>query len=425
MAVVFLAASILLLDWASPVIPRSGSVTAAYGIYSVFYLLFVVTHGVIVASIIPFRASMTSVTPTALPAGIYSVMVIACWASTAGLLFLIGDRVIYQNVDFINDSFVVTRARLNASRSEAGGVSSLFSVAGNLLQFCYFFTLTMGVYYYELLSQAQRFRLAAWIALIAIAGSYVLGGRSILSLAALAVCATWTARIVAGRASYSSMLSRRAVIRCGIGVGLTLMAMLYVFYARANASALSSQKYLETFIAHLGGEVTQTYRACEAGILCDIYNYAQLTVLYITHGLWVLAESYYHPDALPSMAPLLGGVLSIYSKIDAVGGQVAIYQFSGLFNSLPGSIFYIFGGGGVLFFSVLLGVVTGLSALYLHRSASVVAVLAYVLVCVTMLISPVLSAFNAVMFVFIVLSMLTMVALLFIVQYLRGERRIS
>ncbi|MHC6224580.1 hypothetical protein ACYU03_07335 [Pseudomonas sp. X10] len=333
-------------------------------------------------------------------------MTLACIVSVAGVLALVIDRTIYQGVDFLTQSFVEIRSRLNSEREPGAGISSPFSVFGNLFQFSYFFTFVFLIYYYEGFSRGQRRFYIGLVLFCLISGSYILGGRTIIGLFALTLIAMLVARSVSERSSLRRLLRVRTLLAVAVLLVFVVAAVVYVFHARASVNGLDSSMYLQSFLVHLHGQPVMGYEACTGSAWCDALNYLQLSGIYVTHVFWVLAETIYQPNLRPEGAPVFGASAVILSKV--LGSLSGEYEFAGLFNSLPGSLFYQYGGLGVAVGALFLGCAMALAVCGLRRGSGIGSVLSFYTLFMALLVAPVLSILNMMVFIFLLFSMLVM-----------------
>lgn len=399
MVAVFFAA----LELSIPFTSAFADVYPAYGVYALFYMLLVISYLVLSLNLYALSPCVTPKLTYSPPSALYLVMRLSCWISIIGLLFLVIDRSLYQGVDFLNDNFVEIRSRLNGERGGGEGVSSVFSVLGNLLQFWYYFAFVFLIYYYEFFSARQRRTLGVLIIISLLTGSYILGGRSLVGVLGVSFIAVIIARGSSGRGVYSELFKVRSLVWIFFAGMSCLVIIMYVFYARASVGGNNSEAYLNSFVDHLHGVKTLSYEACSGGAVCDLKNYLLLTALYVTHTFWVLSENIQYTPSDAGGSALWGGVLALYSKIgSAAGGE---YQYAGLFNSLPGSIYYEYGQLGVMVGALLLGGLLSLMNFLLLRSAGVFKVIFYVALLDTLLVAPVLSSLNVIMFIFVLASL--------------------
>ncbi|SDV00037.1 oligosaccharide repeat unit polymerase [Pseudomonas corrugata] len=401
--VLMVALFFVVLEISIPFTSAFADVYPAYGVYALFYILLSLAYFALSLSLHLLAPCSVPKLFREPPRELYLVMRFSCWVSIVGLFFLIIDRSLYQGVDFINDNFVEIRTRLNNERATGEGVSSIFSVVGNLLQFWYYFAFVFLIYYYEFFSVGQRRKLAILIFVALLTGSYILGGRSLIAVLAVSFVAVMIARGSSGREIYSKLFKVRSLIWMFVSGMLCLIVIMYVFYARASVGGNDSESYLNSFVDHLHGIKTQSYEACSVGISCDLKNYLLLTALYVTHTFWVLSESIQYMPGDAGGSALWGGVLALYAKI---GGPVdGNYPYAGLFNSLPGSIYYEYGWLGVAVGASLLGAMLAWMNFLLLRSAGVFKIIFYVALLDTLLVAPVLSSLNVIMFIFVLVSL--------------------
>jgi len=393
----------LVLELSIPYTSAVADVYPAYGVYALFYMVIVVSYFLVSLSLYFIDARTISVSVYSPSRELYTVMRLSCWVSILGLGFLIIDRSLYQGVDYLSSNFVEIRSRLNSERAGAEGVSSIFSVVGNLLQFWYYFAFVFLVYYYEFFSCKQRWVLASLIFVALLTGSYILGGRSLIGVLVVSFIAVIIARGSSGRGAYAELFKIRSLVWIFFAGMLCLAAIMFVFYARASVGGNDSEAYLNSFVDHLHGMKTQSYNACDSGAVCDIKNYLLLTALYVTHTFWVLSENIQYLPSDAGGSALWGGVLALSSKvIGSAGGE---YQYAGLFNSLPGSIYYEYGLFGVVAGALLLASLLAWMNFSLLRSNGIFKVIFYVALLDTLLVAPVLSSMNVIMFIFVLASL--------------------
>lgn len=400
-----MACFLIFIDLLLPFTSAYADVLPAYMLYLSFFTIVYFFYTILIVSI----ESGSSRAPKAivLPNGfVVKSMSFACFLSLLGICSLVVDRTLYQGVDFFAQNFVEIRARLNAERAPGSGVSSIFSVFGNLSQFTYFFTLVCLVFYSEAIG--RRRRLVYWLLVLGLlfSGSYILGGRSIIGLFALTLVAAVVARIVAGRSELRRLLRLRHLILVMILSGIVLLAIAFVFYARATVSNLSSSDYLLNFVEHLRGRPVSGYVPCVDGVECDLLNYVQLSGIYIVHVFWVFAELIDSPIVNPQGAPVFGASAVILSKV--FGGVNGEYEFSGLFNSLPGSLYYQYDVLGMVFGALFIGFALAFAVFSLRSRGGVFALISFYGLFMVLLVAPVLSIFNMMVFVFLLFSMVLM-----------------
>ncbi|MET3053312.1 hypothetical protein ABXV19_16065 [Pseudomonas alkylphenolica] len=396
---------ILLIDILLPFTSAYADVVPGYFVYLAFFTLIYVVYSLLVLGV---EVALPVVQQEIRSPNCYltKCMTLACLVSMAGILALVIDRTMYQGVDFFSQSFVEIRSRLNAEREPGSDVSSWFSVFGNLFQFSYFFTFSCLVFYYEGFSRARRKFYILLVIFCLLSGSYILGGRSIFGLFALTMIAMLVARSVSGRSSLRQLLSGRITLAIFVLLLLVVAAVVYVFYARASISGMDSSTYLHNFVEHLHGRPVIGYQACTGSMWCDALNYLQLSGIYVTHVFWVLAETIAHPVMKPEGVPVFGASAVILAKV--FGSLSGEYEFAGLFNSMPGSLFYQYGGLGVTAGAFFLGFAVALSVCGLRRGGGIVSIVVFYALFMALLVAPVLSILNMMVFIFVLFSMFVM-----------------
>lgn len=400
-----MACLLITIDMLLPFTSAYADVVPAYFTYLAFFIFVYFFYAVLVIMFESSRPRMISgVEP--LNSFMTKCMSVACFLSVLGICSLVVDRTIYQGVDFFTQNFVEIRARLNADRAPGSGVSSFFSVFGNLFQFTYFFAFVCLVFYREAIGSMRRKLYWFTILTLLFSGSYILGGRSIIGLFALTFVGVMVARVVTGRSDFWRLIKFRYLIFMLASTGAVLAAIAFVFYVRASVSNLSSSEYLLNFVDHLRGRAVMEYVPCVSGVECDFINYAQLSGIYVVHIFWVFAELLESPVVNPQGSPVFGASAVILSKV--LGQFVGDYEFAGLFNSLPGSLYYQYGALGMMVGGLFIGCALAYAVFSLRSSGGVFSLISFYAFFMVMLVAPVLSIMNMMVFVFLLFSMVAM-----------------
>lgn len=274
----------------------------------------------------------------------------------AGVVFIGIDRYFYRGIDVFGMSFAEIRASMN---SEGGrrGVSSIFSVIGNLSQVMYLLVAPRLIFYWEeyvSYSFAKLRLIFAFLVACLFLSSYLLGGRTLLLLFVFA-CAG---------AALVRMFFRRSMIPKGIpkiwffwaGAGALLMS-LGVFWVRSQVfGGMESADYLERLLEHVHPYSLDFsgVGVRHGGLYGDFVNYFFCLLAYIFHQIWVF-------DAAVNMALREGSVLLLGVKA-LIPGLIDGAEISEVFQGL------FFSGAAAFYYDLdILGLIVGpfiLSALY-------------------------------------------------------------
>lgn len=390
------AAFLLALDILIPFTSAYADVIPAYLIYTSFFCVFVLFYTLF--SLFFMTVPDSGVAPRGLPIGLLQAMNLSLFMSVLGILSLFVDRAFYREVDFSSSNFVEMRAALNSNAT--GSISSVFSFFGNLFQFSYFFTLLTVIFYRDFVSARRFLVYVFFICVCVFLGSYLLGGRAIIAVVFLSVLAGFVARVVVGVSSFGVLFKGRVLLFFLAMTFVFLFAIIYVFYMRSAVGGTSSIEYLNNFLLHLHGASLLPLERCQKDFFCDIKNYFYLSLLYFTHIFWVLAENIDSPFLSSEGEPLFGAVLSVFSRW--LQFDTGAYEFAGLFNSMPGSLYYKWGGWGVVVGACFIGFLLALAVFCLRFYKGVLSLVFFYLLYMLLLVSPVLSVFNIISFVFVV-----------------------
>lgn len=390
------AVFLLVLDVLMPFTSAYADVIPAYLIYTSFFCVFVLIYSLF--SLCFMAVPIPGGGQRRLPVGLLQTMNFSLFLSVLAIFSLFVDRAFYRGVDFASNNFVEMRAALNSGAT--GSISSVFSFFGNLFQFSYFFTLLAVVFYRELISARRFLVYVFFICACVCVGSYLLGGRAIIAVVLLSVLAGFVARVVVGVSSFGVFFKGKSLLLFFFMSFMFLFVVIYVFYMRSSVGGTSSIEYLNNFLFHLHGVSLLPIGQCGADFFCDIKNYFYLSLLYFTHIFWVLAENVDSPFMSSGGDPLFGAVLSIFSRwLQFDPGN---YEFAGLFNSMPGSLYYKWGAWGVAVGAGFVGFLLALAMFCLRFYKGMLSLVFFYLLYMLLLVSPVLSIFNVISFVFVV-----------------------
>lgn len=307
--------------------------------------------------------------------------------SVAGIILIVIDRIYFRGVDFINMSPAEIRNKVTAE--SAGGVSSIFSLLGNLLQ-CF-----VIVSAYNSIFNDSGFKLfckqTAFI-LVVFASSYLLGGRTPLMTYIVIVFSVY---ICSGRGV--SLFSALKFIFPAFFVAMIFA--LAIFSLRANAVGIDSGEYLSAILIHLGAQEPGS-GVVGSGWAGDILNFFYVILAYLLHPFWVSSEIVIDPARGGNIS--FYALLFLFSKfipVDLDGAKHAYYE---LFSSLPGGLYYDYGLIGLISYSFLLAALgfLGLMLILSSKGASKIGFVIIVFCLGTLLLSPLLHSLNFVFFIF-------------------------
>jgi len=333
--------------------------------------------------------------------------------SFVGLCFLMFDRVYYQGINYTQGVAVAREAWREAGEARGGGVSSAFSLLGNLLSNAYFLPMMYLIVSGNRVPRGVR-NMALCVVFVLLFGTSALsGGRSNILLILIFSVA----------ASFSVQSFRLSDLAPGIQKKMLLLFLVlsaivyvvYVFSARADATGVDSRKYLEGFLPWLGLKLSCS--DCLGGGAIEQLNSLFLLVAgYLVHSFSTTA-------AVVDNGPGEGAVFMIYPlnilfKFGLIGRPNTDWLMAGRFPSLPTVFYYQFGlvGGGVA--SFLLGFLAGVARyLYVFNSNSVIwfflfVTFSSVLMCSPLLLVTEFMGYPSVFFTFLVFAFLNRVLLL-------------
>lgn len=304
-----------------------------------------------------------------------------------GIALIIIDRVYFRGIDFVTMSPAEIRNKITAEST--GGVSSIFSILGNVLQ-CFVVVSAFNSIFKD--AGYRLFFKQGLFLMVVFGSSYLLGGRTPLMTYLVIVFSIY---ISSGRAV--SVFSALKFIFPAFFVAMIFA--LSIFSLRASAVGIDSGEYLSAMLVHLGAE-NASVNSSGGEIGADALNFLYVVMAYLLHPFWVSSEIVVDTER--------GGHISFYAllflfskffSIDLPGAKHAYYE---LFSSLPGGLYYDFGFFGLFFYSFLLSVFgfLGLILLAVSKGLSKVGFVIIVFCVATLFLSPLLHSLNFVFFVF-------------------------
>lgn len=375
---------ILLYCVAALLFPYSGSAGVVYGVVllALFVLFFLLFSFFIFGVAAPFfngrRFDFKGGDASALPFIL----------SIAGIVFLVVDKVYFRGIDFINMTPAEIRNKI--ASEEGGGVSSIFSLLGNVLQ-CFVVVAAFNSIFKD--SGFRFFISQTLFFLVVLASSYLLGGRTPLLTYLVLVFSIY---ISSGRA-VSAFAAAKLMLPA---IFVALAFALSIFALRARAIGIDSSEYLSAMLVHLGASNVDRSLVREGGVLKDGLNYFYVLVAYLVHPFWVSSEIALGSDSGGSIS--FYTVLFLLSKIIFIDLDSAKHAYYALFSSLPGGLYYDYGFVGLLLYSFFLAVIgfSGVAVLVASRGRAICGRMLIIFCLATLLLSPLLHSMNFVFFLF-------------------------
>ena len=355
--------------------------------------------------------------------GIHDKTVLTQWVNLTVILTLVGvlctcyDRLYIQNIDY-SKGLAFAREQWRLVGEARQGVSSIYSVLGNLLSGFPVVLMAIAYYAYEELSIRERL-VSMFVSLSSMLVLVVLsGGRSILMMFALTFLLVGLLRLQQGE----TFLPIGLVFFSKVGMFLLGFVFLlytgFVFHIRAVTGGDTPASYRHETLEHLGG-IDYLTPVVDGDTFLMVTDYLTLIGAYIVHSAWTFASVL---STQPS--ELVGNVTLNFYRIgyakllgEALTDPETI--FSGLFYSLPGSFYYDFGSLGFVLAAMVVGLLLFIAAIIARRKVLTPFTFAiYIASMYIVVLSPLLLAVDIMSFPFIVFDFL-MLHLFFTVSRLR------
>lgn len=338
------------------------------------------------------------------------IFLILAALGVGGILF---DRVIIQGVDY-SGGISAARENWRELSTSRQGVSSPFSVLGNIFYPNVFCSIILTLVFYERLSM-RLFRLLAGLVVVVVF-SLIIGGRtSILVLAAV------TLSSLAMRRMIGLPMTPRGFLKYGaLGFLLCVSFAGLIFYWRMVNSAVDFSSYASSLVGRHGGYVKPDSVLADANIF-DALMYS--IVVYFVHVKWVF-QSILSDEHLLYGNAFFNQVMWILSTRGGVDLSLIGYDYnwthSGNWISLPGALWHDFRALGVLLGSLAVYGIFSLMFLMIVKSSvlgdrlKVWFILASAVLISVLVISPFVFILDVVEFTYLVLGLFLMLVFLFI-----------
>ena len=319
-----------------------------------------------------------------------------------GLIFLIIDRLWVQQIDY---SKGIAFARMQwISQGEARtGVSSLFSVLGNLSVPFIYVPLSMVYLQWEKLGRRLRLIAIPAILFVLLAFSALYGGRTAILLGLTVVASISLIRIMSGKMILPAF-NRKAYVSILCLIIPLLIFVVYIVRERVKMNDMDSYSYAVAIIQGLCGLTTERFEAIRylGEPFADVLYWLITVGSYIIHSMWSFEGVLAIPER-PGTA-LFVTFLELLHRIGLVPEQTH-WLFWYQYINLPGAVWYDFGMIGYIVVSILHGGLLGLSCLMTSRKqADGLGVLFILSVIVISLLSPMCFAAQIFPFVFLIFA---------------------
>lgn len=260
-----------------------------------------------------------------------------------GLLFLAFDRMFIQGVDY-SGGISAARENWREIATSRGGVSSPFSVFGNLMYPTVFVSLLLSIVFYDFL-RGSMLRIIGG-AIIVFGFSLLIGGRTSILVFLCVILGGLNVRVLLGQRFFPRKFFKYCLIMfsaCVFFAGL-------IFFWRMSGSNVGFDSYALSLVARHNGYVRAGVELGDVSMLdALIYSLA----VYFVHVKWifqaVLSDSYLHGHAFLNQ---VFWILSTRGGLDF--GIDYNWTYSGRWISLAGAVWHDYGVFGASFISLAL-----------------------------------------------------------------------
>lgn len=283
------------------------------------------------------------------------LVVPAIWISlilaVLGISSLLIDKMI-NGVDYTS-GICVARYQMNRlGDARHGGVSSVFSVFGNLFATSFFVSVAVAM----VSNISRRMHYAtfgiAFICLMAL--SMIASSRSIILLSGAFFVAMICLRLFLHRAI------RIRLVDVVFGAGMVACALLFigmVFECRATMSNMTSVEYQNKFAPFLGVEGSGVEGSKGAGSVLgeDVSGIVGVSALYLIHSAYTFAGILSMPPEAPRV--MFQYPIELLVRVGVIDHRSEDWALAGRFTSVPGGLYHDFGFWGMCLGSILMGMV--------------------------------------------------------------------
>ena len=318
------------------------------------------------------------------------------------LASLFGDRMI-QGISYA-DGVCYARGQMTRLGQQREGVSSIFSVLGQLLGYAYF--VPAAIVTIRQVSRKTFWGVIAASFAILMLQSEVAASRSTIMLFGMFGFAAICLRVSSGKLPRIRLID---VAMSALIAAAALGFILNVFACRATASKMTTEQYYHEFEGFLGASPsdkagspkTDASPASKRSSGGKLHGLLGITALYATHSAFTFASIVSLPPNHYLMTLSGPAVLLKKIGIDIENGQEQD-TVTGRFPSMPGSFYNDFGVFGILVVAVALGVAMWLGTLLLSLVPTSLFMVGFACAVLAILyVSPLLFALNIMAFPFV------------------------
>lgn len=319
-----------------------------------------------------------------------------------GFGLLAYDRLFAQGVTLF-EGLAAARYEWAALGEVRAGVSSVYSVLGNLLWAFAYVPIVYGYLYYESLRAQRKSPLLPFalgvVAIVAV--SALNGGRMPIVFAVAAIACTGALRRSHGRPIVPRFSFATRII-LALGGIVVAIYVSFVLIDRAAASRMNPPEYTESSISYLRGSPTTawTKQTRPSGLLAA----SSLSVAQLVHPFW-LFELVRKDEHREGGIMLISTFLFLLQKLGFFQGVTNTWTYSGLYLSLPGAAYHDGGWAGLVLMVVFHSLCLAWAAV-LSRSVTPWRLAVILAVGVVTVLSPLIPAFLAGPFPFMVFAFL-------------------
>lgn len=269
-----------------------------------------------------------------------------------GLLMIIFDRIFIQGVSY-SEGIANARKLWQETSSNRNGVSSLFSVLGNILYPLTFMALSYSIIFYENIKESKR--TIFYSICIIVIFSLVIGGRTELLSLSFLMMSSFVVRKTIGLPIFPRKFK---LVFLYTAFSLLFFSTL-IFYFRIDASGTSPHDYLYYLVIRHMGEpngLKENLTTIEA----SLYS---LTV-YISHVKWIFVDITLNPEHNfgNSFFNQTAALIQSRGGIDLTAINYHIeWTHHGRWIPFIGSVYHDFGFLGVILFCTINSIVIFLS----------------------------------------------------------------
>ena len=332
-----------------------------------------------------------------------------------GLLALLIDRVVVQQIDYAAGIADAREQLRRAGEQRTSGTSSIFSMIGYLLGSCYFVSVILAITQHTQISPRERNWHLLGASSLALLGSAIDGGRSTLLVLVVTIFVAMALRRRATRVRFS-FGRKRTTLAVFFFLAIFTWYPLFVFFARASTNDLDIATYMDQFLPHLGLRPSAWFSdGLPTGLVGDITAATTLLLGYLTHSFATTAAIVSNPTGDETIAFL--HVHRLAFKLGWAAFPNGDWFLAGRFPSTPGAFWYQFGPLGFIGATVALGIFAALARILLTFHPHSAFMLGfYVLAESTLLLTPAILALDFMSFPFIGLSFIIVPAPLFLLR---------